>query len=419
LCQQGRAAEALEEARRQLQEDPDNPWYLSLSALALAQLERVDESLEIINTAVAADPESEAVLLVRAMVFYCVDLDKQALAAVDDALQVDPEFYEALALKAELLATAGKNGRALEAATAAMRIDPEEAWARKTYALVARNLGRWEEAREEVERLLSEDPEDDELHAQRGWLALETGDIDGAMASFQESLRLDPRENETALSGLFQCLMARHPIYRPYLRYELFLSRHPWIVRIALAGLAAGALAVVALVVTLFLVPEDAPVAVMFALHLAFMVALAAIYLGSLGAPAFNVLLLLDRVARRTMRLSEKAAGILFSFSLGLAVFFFLANQAIGQALGGWLVFFSGLTLASPFLSAVSLKKRWTTCVAGALAVLAALLFLAAGVVTLLPGENPEVRGGILAAFAILVVLKGGWVQLILRIVDR
>lgn len=65
------------------------------------------------------------------------------------------------------------------------------------------------------------------------------------------------------------------------------------------------------------------------------------------------------------------------------------------------------------------MKKRWTTWVAGATAALGACLFLTAGGVTLLPGEDREVEGSLLAALAIIVVLKSSWVFLVLRIMDR
>jgi tetratricopeptide (TPR) repeat protein len=412
LYQQSRYEEAIEEAGRALQEDPEDYWSMSITALSLARLGRFKSALETIDAAIALAPEEEWMYYRRAVILQRADRYKEGLEAVEDSLRQDPEFYNAVTLKAELLGDIGKEKEALQVAKDAIQLNPEYAWARRVYARLLRKQGESEKAKEEFDFLLRDEPENSWLHAQRGWASLETGDIDGAMPYFQESLRLKPNKNRFAVRGLFQCLKARHPIYRPYLRYEMLISRNPWIAQL-----------VAVLVVALFaggwrLMTDEVPLWVQIPIHLVFMFAVAAIYLGWVGRPAFNVLLLLDGVARHAMRPWEKTAGVLFTLSLVLAVVFFLANLTVGQPIAAWLVYVSGLTLASPLWGAVSMNKRWTTWAAGASALLVASFFVTAGVVSLTSVEDNEILGMLLAMVAMLAALKNRWVILFLRAAD-
>ena len=407
-----RYADALSEARRGLAEDPEDVSCLTAAAFALARLERHEEARSTAEAGVAAAPDDPWTHFTRARVLAIDDELDDALAAVDAALEIDPEAIYALEFKAALLNDHDDLAGCIELIESVLRLDPDRTWARSIRATALMSMNRLDEARFEFDALLALEPEDAGHHENRGWVALRSGDAGDALPYFQEAMRLDPNRPD-ALYGLYEALKARHPLYRPYLRYELFMARRSWLVRVGVR------LLVIALFIgAFFLIPEDGPDWLFVAIHASFLVAVLAIYLGFAGYPAFNALLLADSAARHSMKGYERAAGVLFSLSLGLAVVFFSANFVLGERALAWFTLLAGLTLASPLWGALTMEKRWTTWLAALSAALVATLFLTGGVLTLVPEQETQNIGGVLAGLTMLVALKNRWLLFFLRLMD-
>jgi len=85
-------------------------------------------------------------------------------------------------------------------------------------------LGRRAEAGETIQTALGREPDNALSHANMGWTLLHQGEPRRAMQHFQESLRLDPNL-EWARQGIVEALKAHNVLYRPMLRYFLWMSR--------------------------------------------------------------------------------------------------------------------------------------------------------------------------------------------------
>ncbi len=233
----GDAGRALEEARRALAEDPDEPEAIELEARALSEMGRHTEAEAAARRGVAAWPGWAWPLVTLAGVLRQAERWDDAVAVADEALALDPGEPPAWLEKA-----AGELGRdrpaaALAAADAGLALDPEvdELTLLRGYALLT--LRRRKEATAAFEEVLGRNPDDARAHA-----ALARSDFMGmrfgrAGDGVRSSLRLDPEDPESR-ALLLETARARTPAGRVLYPWLLFLSRFPtWFGWVLVIGL--------------------------------------------------------------------------------------------------------------------------------------------------------------------------------------
>lgn len=190
--QEGRGAEALEEARAAVALAPDEPFPYFAEARVHLEAERWDEARRAAEEAIRADPGDPLHYVVLSAAHAGRRRWNEALAAADQALEIDPEHTGASNLRASALV----------------------------------HLGRRDEAAATLHGTLARAPESSDTHANQGWARLHAGDRKGALGHFREALRLDP-ESGWAREGFAEALKARNPLYAAMLRYFLWMDRLP------------------------------------------------------------------------------------------------------------------------------------------------------------------------------------------------
>jgi tetratricopeptide (TPR) repeat protein len=191
LCLLARQAydRAAEFAQRAIHLRPDAPWGYYVSAVVWRERNYLDKAEAFIREAVALDPQDPDYRAVLGGIKHQQGDWEAARLAAEDALALDAEHIAALNLRAESL----------------------------------RKLGRTLDAHRDLENALRVNPDSAETHAALGWTYLQDGQRRPAEKHFREALRLDP-ESEWARQGVLESLRAYNPVYRPLLKYFIWMQ---------------------------------------------------------------------------------------------------------------------------------------------------------------------------------------------------
>jgi tetratricopeptide (TPR) repeat protein len=324
LAQQRRPELAEREYRLALLQDPHDADAHALLALVLADQEgRGAEALQEAREAIALAPDEPLPHFAEARVHLEAERWDDARRAAEQAIRIDaddPMNYVAL--------SAAHLGRrrwpeALAAADEALEIDPGHAGAANLRASALVHLGRRDEAAATLHGTLARDPENSDTHANQGWARLHAGDHPGALKHFREALRLDP-ESGWAREGFAEALKARNPLYAAMLRYFLWMDRLPartrWMV--VLGGFFGYQLVRGAAQANPGLAPLLVPV----------IVAYVAFVLLSWTAPQiFNAVLLASRDGRYVLSPEQRRSGGWMAAGLGAVAGFGATALATGE----------------------------------------------------------------------------------------
>ena len=301
LFDQGRYAQAADELRAALADDPNEPAPYALLGLTLSILRKEREAMDAARQAVALEPDGAFAHYALAQVHFNFGRHDEACEAVREALRLDPHEpdYHALVARAEL--ARDQWAEALAASDRALACDPEHVESLNLRSLALAFLGRNDEARATSARALEMAPENDETQSAAGRALLHAGDSEGALAHFREALRLDPH-SEPARIGFLEALKARHQVYRWMLMFFLWMGRQStavsWGVVIALV-LGRNALRTISREY-----PALAPIAIPLGMAL-----LLFLLLTWIADPLFNLFLRFDSAGRHALSPRQRAAS--------------------------------------------------------------------------------------------------------------
>ena len=202
--------------------DPSAHLVLSQVLAALRELEPAQAAAdEVVRLA----PDDDRGHRQRGQVLFLRGRFAKAEQAVREALALEPSDAGTHLLRARLLSTCERHGPALEAAEDALRLDPEDPDAHQLRALLLLKTAprRWRISEATALRAVQLDPDDPDGHAVLGSVYLQSRRLRDAEDRFRAALTIDPT-NMLALRGLAEVLMARSPLYRPFLRFSLFMQ---------------------------------------------------------------------------------------------------------------------------------------------------------------------------------------------------
>jgi tetratricopeptide (TPR) repeat protein len=193
LLDLGRPADALDEIRRALAINPNDPEALEITGLAFIRLKRHAEALEPLRGAIAGSPWNAHPHYLYAFALRELGRHAEAVNPLESALRLTPEEPVYLRAMAELYADLRNFDEAMAAAARAVEVAPDRAANHVTFGYVASAAGKKPLARAEYEKAVELDPSDAAAWNNLGCLELEAGRLLEARARFRESLRLDPR----------------------------------------------------------------------------------------------------------------------------------------------------------------------------------------------------------------------------------
>ncbi|GGG52678.1 tetratricopeptide repeat protein [Hymenobacter glacieicola] len=378
LLRQGRAAQAEQELRRILRQEPNDALAHAWLGMALLDLGRLPEGQTHIETAIGLAPEFDFAYYLLSLAHQRQQRLPEALTAIEQALALDPtdpNYHHTLGL---IRFQRGQWEGALRAAEMGLAYDPEHVDCLGLRGRCLARLGRAQDAADSLETALRHDPDDAGTHADAGWVALEAGRHEQALHHFRDALRRQPTSNY-AREGLVESLKAQYWLYRAFLRFTVWTEK--------LGGVTRRLL-----FIGLYVLVRFVPVLLPIYLPLVFM--------SWFSDPMFNGLLLLNPYGRHALSEAQRRqalafAGVLLAATLLLTTATFAGLAGVGL-LGGSL-------LAALFPITVALRP-YSTRKARGWAVAATVVLVGLGIVGLgtslfLPEEN--LQKGIVGALFI------------------
>ncbi|MFL6291814.1 MAG: tetratricopeptide repeat protein [Thermoanaerobaculia bacterium] len=323
LLEQGRYDLAEKELRRQLTEDHQDALAHALLAFCLMKQERLPEAEREAREAVALAPDAGFSHFHLGQVLDHRDRLVPAAAAFQEAIRLDPEDADYPAALASIRVQQRRWDEAMAAVEQGLELDPDHAGCTNLRALILTHTGKTGEAHSTLDDALARDPENAFTHANRGWTLLRESRPKEAIEHFREALRLEP-SFEYARIGIVEAMKARNPIYRPILRFFLWLGSlqgrsQMWLI----LGLFFGAR-------LLRLVARSQPSLAPFLYPVLFLY-MAFVLLTWVADPLFNLLLRLDRFGRLALSREQVRASNWFGGVLGLALAALVAGLATGS----------------------------------------------------------------------------------------
>lgn len=224
LMDQDRWEDAAKYLKGAIAEDPADSEPHTLLAFCCLHNNDIKGALESARNGVALDPDYFFPHYGLAVALYSDHQFDKALKSIKESIRIDPEYADSHALLGELHAVKHDWENVMQAADTGLEYEPENSSCLRLKATALSKLNRSEEAEEMIQSALSIDPEDSYNLSTNGWHRVEKGEYDQASEFFKNALRLDPF-NEEAKSGLMEVLKGKSIIFRPLLRYHLFMSR--------------------------------------------------------------------------------------------------------------------------------------------------------------------------------------------------
>jgi tetratricopeptide (TPR) repeat protein len=223
LIDQHRYELAEQELTAAMAEEPNDGFAHACMAICLLARKQYDQATELAQRAIHLDPEMPMGHAVLAMVWQQRNYLDKAEASIREAIALAPHAADYQAQLSNIKYHQGDWDAARQAAEAALAINPEHIEAINLRAESLRKLGRTQDARVELQNALRLNPDSADSHAVLGWNYLQQGDRKMATQHFREALRLNP-DSEWARQGVLETLRSYNPIYRPLMRYFLWMQ---------------------------------------------------------------------------------------------------------------------------------------------------------------------------------------------------
>ncbi len=298
--------------RECIAQDASDPEPRALMALTLANLDRYREAMDEARHAVSLNPEHPGFHFILAVVLHDTGNYPEAMHSIDEALRLNADDIRFFRLKANIHLAQAQWKDAIRVAEQGLRIDPEDVDCENTRAIALVKSGQPGRAAESLQNALMREPDNAMSHANRGWANLHLRKYDDAMDGFREALRLQP-DFEWAREGIIESFRARSRLYRPILAYFLWMSRLPPRVR----GLLVLGLFILAKIARTAIRSDPDHQIVWGIVGILYVVWL---FLSWTAVPMFNLMLRLDKIARRVLLPDEIRASNLVGLCLGLAI---------------------------------------------------------------------------------------------------
>jgi tetratricopeptide (TPR) repeat protein len=223
LIDQRRYELAEPELTAAMAEEPNNAFAHAYMAFCLLARKDYERATEFAQRAIHLRPDLALGYSVAAIVWRSRNYLDKAEASIREAIAIsphDPDYHVTLSgIKYHQRDWA----TALQAAETALSLNPEHIDALNLRAESLRKLGRVQDARVELQNALRVDPDSADTHATLGWACLQNGDRAKASEHFREALRLDP-DSEWARQGVLETLRSYNPLYRPLLKFFLWMQ---------------------------------------------------------------------------------------------------------------------------------------------------------------------------------------------------
>ena len=352
LLRQGRAAQAEQELRRALQDDPNNPLAHAWLGMALLEQQQFPQGQQEIETAIGLAPEYDFAYYLLSLAHQRQQRLPAAQQAIEQALALDPtdpNYHHTLGL---IRFQRAQWEGALRAAEAGLFYDAEHVDCLGLRARCLARLGRSQDATDSLQQALHHDPNDAGTHADAGWVALETGQHKQALTHFRDALRLQPT-SDYAREGLVEALKARYWVYRAFLRFSVWTQ-----------SLGDGTRRM--LFIGLYVLVRFVPLLLPLYLPLVFM--------SWFADPVFNTLLLLNSYGRHALSEAQRRQALAFLGTTGVATLLLVAGAFTSFA---WPAILGGSLLAVLFPLTVALRpgsvgrtRQWAIAAAAVLLVL-------------------------------------------------
>lgn len=298
--------------RECIAQDASDPEPRALLALTLANLDRYREAMDEARHAISMNPEQAGLHFILAALMHDTGNYLQAMSSIDEALRLNADDIRFFRLKAGIHLAQAQWKDAIRVAEQGLRIDPENVDCENTRAIALVKSGQPERAAESLQNALMREPDNAMSHANRGWANLHLRKYDEAMDGFREALRLQP-DFEWAREGIIESFRARSRLYRPILAYFLWMSRLPPRIKMFMV---LGLFILARIARTAMRSDPDHQiiwgiVGVLYVIWL---------FLSWTAVPMFNLMLRMDKVARRVLLPDEIRASNLVGLCLGLAI---------------------------------------------------------------------------------------------------
>jgi tetratricopeptide (TPR) repeat protein len=223
LIDQNRYELAERELSAAMADDPNDGFTHACMAICLLARQQYDQATELAERAVHLNPEMPMGHAVLAMIWQKRNYLDKAEAAIREAIALAPHEADFQAQLGNIKYHQDDWEAARQAAEAALMLNPEHIEALNLRAEALRKLGRTQDARAELQNALRLNPDSADSHAVLGWNYLQQGDRKNATKHFREALRLNP-ESEWARQGVLETLRSYNPVYRPLLKFFLFIQ---------------------------------------------------------------------------------------------------------------------------------------------------------------------------------------------------
>lgn len=196
LINLGRPAQAEEELRRVLVEQPRNSIVHRLLAWCLAQQSHLPQARAEAEEAIRLQPDSDYAHQTLGWILIQQHCWKEAEDALREAVRLNPRDAEHFFMLAYYFSQRKRWRDCEETARQGLRIDAQHCNCANTLAEALLHLNRPHEAQRVLKAVMAKDPENAWTHFTQGFLYQEQDKLEKALYHFREAARINPSNTD-------------------------------------------------------------------------------------------------------------------------------------------------------------------------------------------------------------------------------